>query len=861
MSDSNEQDKTRIQPRQKKPSGGSGAGQPRTVRAPGVLPDELMTSTRFKAVKREKSENVAAKSYRAADRVREKLAQGELTVSLAPKQSDSKAKTKNLQARDVLKGRFILERVLGAGGMGVVYKAKDLLKVEAKDRDPYVAIKVLGEEFKSHPEAFIALQRESRKTQRIAHPNIVNVHDFDKDGDTVFMTMEYLEGTPLDKLIKKYRSTGLPHSDVWQILRGLCAALAYAHDQNIIHSDLKPGNIFVTNLNLVKVFDFGIARAVARAEQGEVSEGDKTVFDAGNLGALTPAYASLEMLEGDPPDVRDDIYALGCIAYELLSGDHPFKRKNAKEAKRAGMRPARIDGISRQQWRAIEQALAFQREDRLGSVHEFWELLSKKKNRPYLVWFSVVLIVAAVGVVLSDRLYRPAPSAPVAPGTDYLLEMEQKVRRDFIEKELASLMANPTFDSQWESSVWQQFQELTNLLGKDAVRVSDISQQLYSMYVEQIRGELENAEYDAALTHVENGRRYTLEQTEFDRLLGQIQLALDAEEQARMDEEKRRQLEEQKLAAQRQQEQEEARKRSEFQQALANINEQLKCETLLDMGDFAIAVKKLRAVDRPRYVKEEAGIVSGLAACIQRLARNFPERAQASLDEALPLFKSSTALTSIKIEKKDPCSASLAGLGARGRRTMCQDTLEVGFKGPALVVIPGKVGLEPFAVGKYEVSVDEFNQYCQASRRCDATSDRSPTIPQTALSVAMVKNYLQWLSEQTGRVYRLPTLAEWTHAARAKGRGLDPSRNCFLDSRGLQKGGSLISVSIGQQNGWGVVNAVGNALEWVASDDQLFAVGGSYQTEMQECGIQWRRQSGGAADPEIGFRVARELTP
>src|SRR5690606_40493955 len=89
----------------------------------------------------------------------------------------------------VLKNRFVFEELLGAGGMGVVYKAKDLLKVEAQDRDTYVAIKVLSDEFKSHPEAFIAHQRESRKTQKIAHPNIVNVHDFDRDGDTVFMTM------------------------------------------------------------------------------------------------------------------------------------------------------------------------------------------------------------------------------------------------------------------------------------------------------------------------------------------------------------------------------------------------------------------------------------------------------------------------------------------------------------------------------------------------------------------------------------------------------------------------------------------------------------------------------------------------
>ena len=246
MTDSNDNDKTRIQARQPRSTARPGSGQPTPPAKDGGA-------------------TVVSGKVRAPAPA-ERVSENDVTVSLPPGSSAAAPTSKVVQSHEVLKNRFILERVLGAGGMGVVYRAKDLLKVEAKDRDPYVAIKVLGEEFKSHPEAFIALQRESRKTQRIAHPNIVNVYDFDKDGDTVFMTMEYLEGTPLDKLIKKYRSTGLPVADSMQILEGICAALAYAHGQNIIHSDLKPGNIFVTNQNLAKVFDFGIARAVAKAE-------------------------------------------------------------------------------------------------------------------------------------------------------------------------------------------------------------------------------------------------------------------------------------------------------------------------------------------------------------------------------------------------------------------------------------------------------------------------------------------------------------------------------------------------------------------------------------------------------------------
>ena len=109
----------------------------------------------------------------------------------------------NLGPGVTLKERFVLLEKLGQGGMGVVYKAKDLLKVEAKDKDPYVAIKVLTDAFKKYSGSFIALQREASKAQRLAHPNIATVYDFDRDDNTVFMTMEYLQGKPLNQLIKE----------------------------------------------------------------------------------------------------------------------------------------------------------------------------------------------------------------------------------------------------------------------------------------------------------------------------------------------------------------------------------------------------------------------------------------------------------------------------------------------------------------------------------------------------------------------------------------------------------------------------------------------------------------------------------
>ena len=190
-----------------------------------------------------------------------------------------------------LKQRFILEESLGQGGMGQVFKARDLRKVEAQDDNPWVAIKILGEEFSRHPKALISLQREAKKSQQLAHPNVVTVYDFDRDGDRVFMTMELLQGAPLNGWKKiRYKEGKKPTPE--RMVKEMAAGLAYAHKFGVVHSDFKPDNVFVTTDGRVKILDFGIARIVDSATE-------KDSFDAGELGALTLGFASLEMLQGD----------------------------------------------------------------------------------------------------------------------------------------------------------------------------------------------------------------------------------------------------------------------------------------------------------------------------------------------------------------------------------------------------------------------------------------------------------------------------------------------------------------------------------------------------------------------------------
>ena len=316
-------------------------------------------------------------------------------VRLTNTSEKSGTRHENLGPGVTLKSRFVLLERLGQGGMGVVFKAKDLLKVEAQDKDPYVAIKVLTEAFKKYSGSFIALQREASKAQRLAHPNIATVYDFDRDGDTVFMTMEYLQGKPLNKLIKELPQKPLKTEQSLFIIEQLCHGLAYAHEKKLIHSDFKPGNCFMLNDGAVKLLDFGIARASTVA--GE--EKEQTMFDPAKLSAVTPAYATPEMFAGMSPDPRDDIYGLACVAYQLLAeGKHPYNKVAAPKIKELGIKPKPIKGLDRRQQRTLMKALTVTREERIPSVEKFLEgIQSRKSYTKQLILGLLFLIVIAIG--------------------------------------------------------------------------------------------------------------------------------------------------------------------------------------------------------------------------------------------------------------------------------------------------------------------------------------------------------------------------------------------------------------------------------------------------------------------------------
>ena len=322
----------------------------------------------------------------------------------------------------VVKARFVLDALIGKGGMGLVFSALDRRKQEARDPNPRVALKVLNSDFRRHAQSFIALQREARKAQTLAHPNVVTVFDFDRDGDVVYMTMELLIGRSLESIVRDARGRGIGAEQALPIIRGIAEGLAYAHRKGIVHSDLKPGNVFITQDGTPKILDFGISRAVPSSLADDAAD----VFDAGSLGAYTEAYATNEMVEGLDPHPADDMYALGIIAYELLSGRHPYQRHSAPNARKLGIELVPLKGVKRKEAQAIYDCLSFDREDRPQDAGEFLKRFRGISTAQRATAIVAVLLAIVAGYASYRHYVETSPSIPFAE-----LPLEQQ--RDFRE--------------------------------------------------------------------------------------------------------------------------------------------------------------------------------------------------------------------------------------------------------------------------------------------------------------------------------------------------------------------------------------------------------------------------------------------
>lgn len=206
--------------------------------------------------------------------------------------------------------RYEILAEIGRGSTGAIYRAKDVVL----DRD--VALKVLSAEASADPELKERFFREARLCARLSHPNIVPVYDFGQDENGSWIVMQLLEGSDLRRIIAERQFISV--HDKIRILAGICRGLEYAHRTGVVHRDIKPSNIFVESTTDARILDFGVAHAYS-----------SSLTRVGRaLG--TPQYMSPEQKRGEPCDARSDIFAIGVVAYEFLSGRHPFSSETLK---------------------------------------------------------------------------------------------------------------------------------------------------------------------------------------------------------------------------------------------------------------------------------------------------------------------------------------------------------------------------------------------------------------------------------------------------------------------------------------------------------------------------------------------------
>lgn len=215
----------------------------------------------------------------------------------------------------LLAGRYELIEKIGDGGMAVVYKAKDRLL------NRYVAVKILRSEFTRDAQFIESFRKESQAAAGLQHPNIVNVYDVGKEGNIYFIVMELIDGRPLSDIIEE--NGPLDYRNVIEIGKQVAAALSLAHKNHIIHRDVKPHNIMITKDGVAKLADFGIAKAISSSTIVNKDEGGQV------MGSVH--YFSPEQARGKYVDEKSDVYSLGIVLYEMLTGEVPFDGDNQVE--------------------------------------------------------------------------------------------------------------------------------------------------------------------------------------------------------------------------------------------------------------------------------------------------------------------------------------------------------------------------------------------------------------------------------------------------------------------------------------------------------------------------------------------------
>jgi serine/threonine protein kinase len=285
-------------------------------------------------------------------------------LSLSPQQLATTSEARaGLAPGSVLRSRYVLEDVIGRGGTSVIFRARDLHRASSQDVANFVAIKLLRPEHCADRRALTRLKREFQQMQSLSHPGIVRVFDLDYDGQVWFISMELVAG----QTVKTWIETPANRVNALQVIGACGEALEHAHSLGILHGDVKPTNVMVSDDGTAKLIDFG----------STPSPGSLLAARPDTTFAATPLYASPQILGGKSAEPRDDVYSLACLSYYILSaGRHPYGGRPSLEDGRAKSAPTYVRGIPIGLFAVIERGLSVERERRSSSVRQFLDDLT-----------------------------------------------------------------------------------------------------------------------------------------------------------------------------------------------------------------------------------------------------------------------------------------------------------------------------------------------------------------------------------------------------------------------------------------------------------------------------------------------------
>lgn len=293
----------------------------------------------------------------------------------------------------LLNNRYEIIEQMGKGGMAFVYKARDLML------ERQVAVKVLREDYSRDPAFQERFRQEAKAAANLAHPNIVTVHDFGLDNDQLFIVMELVPGTDLKTLLRK-RGRFTP-AEALPLMIQACAGIGYAHRAGLVHCDVKPQNLLVTPDMRLKVTDFGIARALATIKPDERSD----------IVWGSPQYFAPEQATGAAPSPASDVYSLGVILYEMLTGTLPFQATTATDLAYLHLeaQPPRISEMVPETSPELEQILL--------------KVLSKEPSQRYRTADQMGRVLMNFGSA------RSAPALALTPETAPAIELDTSPMR------------------------------------------------------------------------------------------------------------------------------------------------------------------------------------------------------------------------------------------------------------------------------------------------------------------------------------------------------------------------------------------------------------------------------------------------